>query len=272
MKPSGIVSWLSQSIGKPAKPSTVPLSDILGKQNESNRTVFHFAIEEKLPQIVSHLLQLGADVESTIPTWDGPVPPLYHAARHGQEEIVLSLLSHGANVEATDIHGWSPLHGACFNGQTSIVKALLDAGALVHATTRRWNDDYTKPSGLYRTNEWKAQPLHLAALSGNIEIVRLLLDRGADIHASTGHRSVYAPAHGPTALYMALDTKKYYGRIGSALDEGRLAIAQLLIDRGASVEGVADHLTIRDTAMFKDCPGLWDTLRAGISAKDPKKS
>jgi hypothetical protein len=71
---------------------------------------------------------------------------------------------------------------------------------------------------------------------------------------------------------MALDTKKYYGRIGSALDEGRLAIAQLLIDRGASVEGVADHLTIRDTAMFKDCPGLWDTLRAGISAKDPEKS
>ena len=46
--------------------------------------------------------------------------------------------------------------------------------------------------------------------------------------------------HGPTALHIALGTGKPYGLLGCNLDSDRLITARMLVERGASVDGVTD--------------------------------
>ena len=54
---------------------------------------------------------------------------LHWAADRGFISIVQYLLSHGANVNATDHCGNSPLHIATMSRQKEVVRLLLDAGA-----------------------------------------------------------------------------------------------------------------------------------------------
>jgi hypothetical protein len=185
----------------------------------------------------------------------------------GHEELLFVLLSHGASVEVSDSYGWQPLHAASYNGHISIVKALIAGGAEVCAATTKWNHQWKRPSGIYAGDTWTGHPLHLAAMCGHVAIVRFLLEHGADVQTSTGRSAKDYPGHGPTALHVVLDTRTFYYLPGEPLDEGRLEIAQMLVDRGAGVNGVADMFSMRDVLKFKKFPGLWDVLRAGITAR-----
>ncbi|KIJ28495.1 hypothetical protein M422DRAFT_215370 [Sphaerobolus stellatus SS14] len=184
------------------------------------------------------------------------------------------LLKAGANVESADKCGWRPLHYAAFHGHETMVDWLLAANADVCASTLEWADNDTKPSRLYTGNKWKGHPIHLAAMAGNQNIMQKLLDHGADVFATTGidTEKWYFPGHGPTALHIALDTGLFYGRIGKPLNKTRLWIAQMLVDRGADVNTVADHLQLDDVMCFEKFEGLWDKIRAGISEKGAKVS
>jgi ankyrin repeat protein len=241
--------------------------DILEKKNKSGETMFQQAVKGNNVPMVSHLLKLGADIKSEIEHRGEKEPPLYYAANRGHEELSFVLLSHGASVEVSDRYGWQPLHTASYNGHISIVKALIASGAEVCAATTKWNNNHVKPSGIYAGDTWTGHPLHLAAMCGYIAIVRFLLQHGADVQASTGRSERYYPGHGPTALHVVLDTGTFYGRPGAPLDKGRLEIAQMLVDRGAGVEGVADTFSLREVLKFKEFPALWDVLRAGITAR-----
>jgi ankyrin repeat protein len=192
------------------------------------------------------------------------------AVSAGNHHFVERLLAHGAHTEPSDDHGWRPLHYAVVGGHEAIVEYLLKASAEINAPTKTWVLDHApRPSGLYKGNAWTGQALHLAAMVGNKEIAKILLDNGADVTANTGantapNKSLF-PLHGPTALHIALGTGESYGIPVNNLGDGRLDIARMLIERGACVDGVADHLTLRNREKFKNYQDVWKKIGTGVS-------
>jgi ankyrin repeat protein len=96
---------------------------------------------------------------------------------------------------------------------------------------------------LYKGDEWKGTPLHLAAMFSQPTIAELLLQHRADVHADTGLD--HFRGHGPTALQITLDTGKFYGERDN-LGPAMLKVAEILVEYGANVEGVADHIDLDD--------------------------
>ncbi|KAB2576395.1 putative ankyrin repeat protein [Lasiodiplodia theobromae] len=197
----------------------------------------------------------------------GDLPLLHHFVQRNDLDKVQRLLAHGADTEIPDKRGWRPLHFAFDRASRDIdvARTLIEAGgADAHAATATWREGYTKPSGLYAGDRWTGRPLHLAAMHGSVAGVELLLaQQGVDVNASTGVEvDSNNSGHGPTALRIALDTGHFYARSGQELDDDRLRIAQMLIDRGAHVEGAADHLVDDDILRFEKYPVLWKTLRS----------
>lgn len=116
-------------------------------------------------QIVELLLKhAGADVngvsDSTLCT------PLYIAASKGHKDIVVFLLSHGADVNYKDQSSETSLDIAVYRGHLEIAELLLKHGADVNTKSDMWGT-----------------PLHIAASHGHKDIVELLLLHGADINA-----------------------------------------------------------------------------------------
>lgn len=191
------------------------------------------------------------------------VVPIQMAVNLGNISIVSKLLCHGANLHILDKYGWTVLHTATYNKNEAMVRLLLQAGSDARATTQQWAYRMVRPSMLYQGEEWKGTALHLAAMFGQPTIVELLLQYGADLHANTGSKTRW-PGHGPTALHIALDTGVFYGTRDNLAPE-MLKVAEMLVENGAEVEGVADHITLDDVLMFEGYEGLWEKLRKGIT-------
>jgi ankyrin repeat protein len=82
------------------------------------------------------LIAAGADVNARSDNGLA-VLPIHSAVSGGHDDVVAVLIDAGADVNATQRHGWTPLHGAAQNGSLASVERLLAAGA--DATAR--NDD-----------------------------------------------------------------------------------------------------------------------------------
>lgn len=193
------------------------------------------------------------------------------AVRNRSERLARLLIAHGLEIEMQDEHGWTPLHHAVLYEATPAVKDLLELGANVNvATTCWWTVMSPRPSGLYQNSSWTGTALHLAALMGNEEIARMLLDHGADVEASarTDYESEFSSLHGPKALRIALGTGTTYGINTPNLGGARLRIARMLLEKGASVEGVANHLRAPDLPNFEGFEDVWDRVRQGLSEKE----
>ncbi len=106
--------------------------------------------------------------------------PVADAAMRGQTDMVRSLLSAGADVNAAHGDGMTALHWAAERGDAAIAEMLIYGGASVHGVTR---------IGQYT-------PLHLAGRSGSDRVVGLLVDAGADVSAVTTNS-------GATPLHLA---------------------------------------------------------------------
>ncbi|HET7699254.1 MAG TPA: ankyrin repeat domain-containing protein [Candidatus Limnocylindria bacterium] len=80
------------------------------------------------------LLDHGADPSA--PSQNAmKVTPLHSAvADGGNTAIAKMLIAAGADVNATQRHGWTPLHGAASTGDVEVVRLLLARGADPHAT------------------------------------------------------------------------------------------------------------------------------------------
>ncbi|KAH8675945.1 Glycerophosphoryl diester phosphodiesterase family-domain-containing protein [Xylariales sp. PMI_506] len=65
--------------------------------------------------------------------------PLYHAARYGQTDVVVALLTTSVVIDldcTEDSRGWSPLIVACVFGHLEVARLLLEAGAVT--STQDW--------------------------------------------------------------------------------------------------------------------------------------
>ena len=88
---------------------------------------------------------------------------------HYKQEIVETLLKHGANPNHQNKNGQTPLMYACMNWNVEIVKMLLEHGA-----------------DIYQTNKRKLPLIFFATMkddeNANLEIIKMLVDKGIDIN------------------------------------------------------------------------------------------
>lgn len=176
---------------------------------------------------VSLLLQNGADVEFT----DGKgVTPLMAAVNGGNENIVRTLLDHGADPKKT-VGKLAPLSLAAKKGHYRVVKVLLEKGAEVeektggqtpllhavregeHAAVRTLLD--AGEANANATTMYGLTPLIIAAKKGLYSIAQTLLSKGADVDGTD--------KDGMTPLMYAVK-------------HGHADVVRMLLDEGADVK------------------------------------
>ena len=129
-------------------------SSINERDSEGN-TPLSVAVQKRHRAICELLLAHGA-----LPETENSYN-LQFAAKNGDEDIIASLISCGADVNLEGSEGgWTPLSVACEHGHLSCVHTLLKAGANI-----------TPRSG-------KDLPINVAAKHNREEIVRILLEHG----------------------------------------------------------------------------------------------
>jgi ankyrin repeat protein len=91
--------------------------------------------------------------------------PLHFAAQERHSDVAVTLLDHGAQVDAINQFGNTPLFTAVFNsgGDGSVIKLLRDRGADAH-----------------RSNESGQTPVGLAQLIGNYDVAQFFDDLPRD--------------------------------------------------------------------------------------------
>lgn len=165
----------------PRKRCAMPIID---SRDEEGRTALHYAAMCGHTKMVSLLLNSGANLEirsamekfvHSHATYNAPVwsnceswTALHFAVAHGNAEVAVALLHHGANIDAVDSHGQTPLHFASTNGTAELVRVLLEH----------------KPD-LEAVDNAGARALHKAAVGGHLDIVHLLTDQKCSINITT---------------------------------------------------------------------------------------
>lgn len=111
---------------------------------------------------------------------DGRQPALHLAIQEEQSDMVNVLLNHGADINSTGYHNWTPLHIAASIGHLTLTQLCLARGANVAALT-----------------DTAQTPLHKACSSKSLLVVEALLEAGADREAKNqrGMRAIHIAAH-----------------------------------------------------------------------------
>ncbi|XP_063992491.1 rabankyrin-5 isoform X1 [Diachasmimorpha longicaudata] len=98
------------------------------------QTLLHRAIDDNKEEIAQFLIRSGCDLDA--PRRPGPdggggdeakdkCTPLHLCCQWGLEQVVQTLVEHGANVNARDAEGKTPIHVAIQNQHTQIIALLL---------------------------------------------------------------------------------------------------------------------------------------------------
>jgi hypothetical protein len=119
------IQYDDKSFYTAAKHGDMVVVDLFLKAGMNLNTALRFAVPAAPVEIVRHLSNEGAD-----PNWrdsDGSTV-LYWAASNPRPEIVTILLERGADINAGGIVG-TPLMKATLLGNTNVVRVLLDRGA-----------------------------------------------------------------------------------------------------------------------------------------------
>ncbi|KAL0979586.1 hypothetical protein UPYG_G00186950 [Umbra pygmaea] len=126
-------------------------------------TCLHLAAKLGHYDVVEHLLSKASKQVNCQD--DGGWTPVTWAIEYKHRELVLLLLSKGADVNIRDKEENIGLHWAALSGSDDITQVLLDARCDIHAV-----------------NIHGDSPLHIAARENQMECVILLLSRGADVN------------------------------------------------------------------------------------------
>lgn len=89
-------------------------------------------------------------------------------------EIPELLINHGANIEETELYGFTPLHLSSFLGNEKVVRLLLDKGARVNSTTK------VGATPLHLGKGYSNPTDKLACKNNQLETAKLLIQHGAD--------------------------------------------------------------------------------------------
>ncbi len=89
--------------------------------------------------------------------------PLHKAARDGDIEAAITLLSDGANVDEKNSQGLTPLHMIALNGRTDMAELLIEHGAEINQ-----RESYTG----------KLTPMAMALLMGYDDLVEVMSECG----------------------------------------------------------------------------------------------
>jgi len=126
--------------------------------------------------------------------------PLHLAAYMGKLEIVIYLVSQGADLNATDNYLQTPLHEAAYQARTEIADFLISNGSRVNAK------DISAET-----------PLHIAANREDLEFVRYLVSQGANVNIKdvNGETPVFNAV--PSSNNNSFNTVKYLISSGADL-------------------------------------------------------
>jgi cytohesin len=181
----------------------VKQSAISSDENWLFEDLFSWALERGITPLVKSMIDEDIGRLGQIITY-GSSNPLGHAAERGHLDIVLELISRGAEIEAIDRGGLRALHSAARSGVTEVVLALLDNGA---------------DPGAEETEDSKRLPLHFALEGRHVETSLLILERSSSIGLTW-------PAH---------NRCQYLTPLHLAAQNGLETVAIQLISRGHTV-------------------------------------
>lgn len=137
---------------------------ISSRDADQKATPLLWAIEKDHREIISYLLEHGADINAQ---GQQGVSSLHRAALHGNVKLATYLLARGARVNIKDKTNATPLINAAGKGHLEMVRLLLAY----------------KPDVNVQESQGKWSALHAAILNKHADIVKLLLANGADVKA-----------------------------------------------------------------------------------------
>lgn len=170
----------------------------LRHSEKGRRTVLSQACKGVSAEVVSALVEAGADVHKTSRFADDDEPPIQTAVRHSNVDVVRVLLKHGANVNYQTSEGFTALHKAARRGCADILQALVSEGLADHSlrlingsqpihSAARWNQPdciqvlVEAGADINSRNNSGKTPLHWAAENHGVDAVQWLLSNGADV-------------------------------------------------------------------------------------------
>ena len=152
--------------------------EIVDEIDDNESTALHLACIDGHVEVVSYLLDQGANINTTD---NVDATPLYYACYEGRLEVVELLLSRGADPTICDCGGWTPLIVASYEGHVDVVRYLVRNRA-VRATID--TQDNTGCTALW-----------IASATNRTGVVKVLVEVGAN--------PMVADRYGRTPLDMA---------------------------------------------------------------------
>ena len=187
-------------------------------------------------EILSYLLDNGADMNAVSNIEGHTITPLIAAVQSGNLESVKVLLKYGADIEgrgdfkyvskrhpfhSVSFEGCTPLFVAAGNGNVEILNCLLDSGADLNAVANTEGHTIT--------------PLIFAVQNGDLDCVKLLLQYGADAEGRGGFK-VDAPGY-PSVSLTTCCTPLLVAAVN-----GNVKVLSSLLETGADINAVSEGL------------------------------
>ncbi|KAH9000399.1 ankyrin repeat-containing domain protein [Lactarius akahatsu] len=206
----------------------------MNERDKNNVTPLDLATYLKKSEIVRVLLDHSAKANSETAIGETTLHSVSCVKYESQKDGVRAaqpLLERGVDVDTQHKDDRIPLHTASYHGKFRVVRLLLDYGAAANAKTNNGETALHKVScGKYESQE------------DGVGIAQLLLERGVDVNAPRADHQ--------TPLHFA----SYYGNI---------AIARLLLDRGANPSANAGG-DLGSTPLHKVSRGKYKSQDDGI--------
>jgi ankyrin repeat protein len=184
---------------------------IVNIQNSDGETPLFVAVHEEHPEIVTYLIENGADVnhKSTKDGWT----VLHIACFLKNAEIVNILLDNNVDINVTSNTGATPLYLVCEHGSHNemsidiiydLILAAEELGVLAQYINKKEEHGYF--------------PLYVACKNGDNDIVELLLEKGANLNEKNEQRQ--------TALIIAIQENQ---------EKSHLEVIETLLKAGADL-------------------------------------